>query len=241
VSEGRWRGARAATAGVVAAVVVGACAFAPPPPDWQLNAKAAVDRAVAAQLTGNARVEATEVARARHEISRTGRPDLLARVELTFCAARVASLAFDLCPAFESLRVDAPPAARAYADYLEARVQSQEIVLLPPAHRRVAASIIEGHTAAVALQEIDDPLSKLVAAGVLLRSGRATPAVIALAVETSSAQGWRRPLLAWLSVQLALAEKAGAAAEIERLKRRISVVQGDDAERGDSPSIGPRP
>ena len=45
---------------------------------------------------------------------------------------------------------------------------------------------------------IQDPLSQLVAAGVLFRSGRATPGVIATAVNTASERGWRRPLLAWL-------------------------------------------
>jgi hypothetical protein len=61
----------------------------------------------------------------------------------------------------------------------------------------------------------------LVAAGVLLRAGRANPEVIALAVDTASSQGWRRPLLAWLNLQLQRAERAGATAELERLRRRI--------------------
>jgi hypothetical protein len=60
---------------------------------------------------------------------------------------------------------------------------------------------------------------------VLFRSGNASPAVMSLAVDTASAQGWRRPLLAWLGVQLLRAEKAGDAAEAERLRRRIGVVE----------------
>jgi len=67
----------------------------------------------------------------------------------------------------------------------------------------------------------------MVATGVLFQAGRASPAAIANAVETASAQGWRRPLLARLHVQLALAEKAGDTAEAERLRRRIAVAQGD--------------
>ena len=59
------------------------------------------------------------------------------------------------------------------------------------------------------------------AAGVLLRAGRANPEVIALAVDTASSQGWRRPLLAWLNLQVQHAEQAGATAEAERLRRRI--------------------
>ena len=70
----------------------------------------------------------------------TGRIDLLGRAELVRCAARVASLVFEPCEGFEKLRADAPAAERAYADYLAARVQPQDIALLPPQQRAVAAS-----------------------------------------------------------------------------------------------------
>jgi hypothetical protein len=76
------------------------------------------------------------------------------------------------------------------------------------------------------LRAIDDPLSRLIATGVLFQQGRASPDAIALAVDTASAQGWRRPLLAWLGVQLALAEKAGDSAAAAALKRRISLAGG---------------
>ena len=76
-------------------------------------------------------------------------------------------------------------------------------------------------TEAQAMRDLVDPLSRLVAAGVLLRTARANPEVIALAVDTASSQGWRRPLLAWLNLQARRAEQAGAAAEVERLRRRI--------------------
>jgi hypothetical protein len=64
-----------------------------------------------------------------------------------------------------------------------------------------------------------------VAAGVLLQSGRSSPGVLQSAVDTASAQGWRRPLVAWLGVQLARAERAGAQDEAQRLRRRIALVQ----------------
>ena len=69
-----------------------------------------------------------------------------------------------------------------------------------------------------------DPLSKLVAAGVLLQSGRASPEVVARAVDIASAQGWRRPLLAWLTLQLRQAESAGDDAAAARIRRRLDLV-----------------
>lgn len=198
----------------IVALLLAGCAGHPPPPDWQGNAKTASERAIAAYLVGNARVEAAELARARAEVGRTGRADLLARVELAQCAAQVASLVFGPCTGFEALRADAAAPERAYADYLRAKAAPADAALLPEVHRG-------GVPGAIA-----DPLASLVAAGVQFEAGRADPALIAIAVETASAQGWRRPLLAWLGVQLKLAEQAGAADEAQRLRRRIALVQG---------------
>lgn len=201
------------------ALLLAACAGGPPPPDWQMSAHGALERATAAYLEGNNRVAEREFERGRAELARTGRVDLVARAELMRCAARVASLALEPCTGFEALRADAAAPERAYADYLGGRVLSPtEQARLPAQHRAVAGG---GATLPDA-----DPLARLVAAGVLLQAGRASPVVLAQAVETASAQGWRRPLLAWLGVQLRLAEQGGDAAEAERLRRRMALVQG---------------
>jgi hypothetical protein len=205
-------------------VVLAACSSAPPAPEWQSNAKAALDRAVAADLGGDTRVANAEFDLARRELARTGRADLVAMAELTRCAVRVASLDVGPCEGFEKLRPDATPAERAYADYLLNRVQAGDVALLPEQHRPFAVGGLGGDAATSALGAVDDPLARLVATGVLFQDGRASPSTIALAVDTASAQGWRRPLLAWLGVQLALAEKAGDSAGAERLRRRIALV-----------------
>lgn len=208
-----------ATAGLLAA-----CASGPRAPDWQLEAKGSMDRSVAAYMEGNSRVEMAELERARTQLTRSGRADLLATAELLHCATRVASLVMDEpCTGFEKLRPDATEAQRAYADYLKGQLQPQGIALLPEAQRAAAAGN------AGALQGIADPLSKLVAAGVMLQTGKASPDVITQAIETSSAQGWRRPLLAWLGVELRRAEQAGDTQAADRLRRRIELTQGTSA------------
>ena len=201
-----------------------ACASGPPAPDWQGNARGSMDRAVAAYLAGDTRTATSELERARGAVASTGRLDLLARVELMYCAARVASLEFESCDAFERLRADAAPPERAYADYLAGHVRPGDIASLPGAQRDIAKGGSDTAGAA-AVKGIADPLSRLVGAGVLFQSGRASPVLLALAVETASAQGWRRPLLAWLNVQRMRAEKAGDATAVEQLRRRIEVVE----------------
>ncbi len=205
------------------ALLLGGCSSGPKPADWQLEAKGAMERSVAAYLEGNSRVEAVELARARVEISSTGRFDLMARAELLHCATHVASLVFEPCTGFEKLRQDAPPAEVAYANYLAGSLQPQEAALLPAQQRAAAAGA--GSASAAAASNSSDALSQLVAAGVAFQAGRATPALVQLAVDTASAQGWRRPLLAWLGVQASLAEKSADMQEAARLRRRIDLTQ----------------
>jgi hypothetical protein len=223
------------------ATLLAACVAGPPPPDWQANAKSSIDRSVNAWLMGDSRVEAQEFERAREEVGRTGRPELVARVELMRCAARAATLSFSPCPGFERLRSDASPAEAAYADYLASGALSREAIeQLPPAHRAVAQSLMTGSDLpAPSLRKIDDPLSRLIAIAVLFQAGRADPSAIEQAVETASNQGWRRALIAWLEVQALRAERAGDAVEAQRLRRRIDLVV--TGSQGKHPPPGPAP
>ncbi|MES2786260.1 MAG: hypothetical protein V4684_12425 [Pseudomonadota bacterium] len=205
----------------VAALVTG-CAGRPPQPDWQMNAHGSLERYVGAFMSGDVRVEAAEFERARTQLASTGDAGLVARAELTRCALRVATLVFGACDGFEKLRVDAPAAERAYADFLAGRLSPADGPLLPPQYRGVA----DGQGGA-AVAAIADPLSRVIAAGVLLRTGRADPQVLSAAVDTASRQGWRRALLAWLGVQAQRAEQAGATQEAQRIRRRMALAAGE--------------
>ena len=214
--------------------LLAACSSTPKPPDWPLEAKGSMERSVAAYLEGNARIDAAELARARSHLSRTGRADLLGTAELLHCATRVASLVFEPCAGFESLRVDATPEQVAYANYLRGQARPQDMAMLPASQRTLAAGGAGTPGAA-------DPLSRLVAAGVLLQTGQVTPAVITQAIDTASAQGWRRPLLAWLGVQAQRAEQGGDMEEAARLKRRIALTQGQVQGTAPAPVSAPKP
>ncbi len=218
LAVGRW-----ASVGLLA-LSAGGCANRPPTPDWQLNAKSGVERAVSAYFDGNDRAEAEEFATARAEVARTGRPALLARVELVRCAARVASLVLEPCSGYAALAADAEPAERAYAAFLGGAVLGADAALLPEAQRPLAVAAATPASDLAALDRMTEPLSRLVGAGAIVRAGRVTPAVVARAVDTASAQGWRRPLLAWLTLQLRQVEASGDADAAARIRRRLDIV-----------------
>lgn len=194
------------------------CASRPQPPAWEGDAKSSLDGYTMDYLGGDSAAADAEFARARRASASTGRFDVVAQTELVRCGVRAAALDYD-CAGFAALAADATPAQRAYAAYLDGRWQGLDAALLPEQHRGVVAS---GSLAGVA-----DPLARLVAGGALLKAGRITPADIGAAVDTASAQGWRRPLLAWLGVQEQRARAAGDAAAVERIRRRIALAGQD--------------
>lgn len=212
------------TASLLAAVLLAGCAGTPPP-SWQSDASGSLERFRSAYLAGDARVAQAEFSRARSTLAATGRADLVARAELVRCAAAVASLDFGDCPGFEAIRADAPAEERAYAAYLAGKASADDVTRLPVHHRAVASGD------ASSLAGIEDPFARLVAAGVLARTQRATPQTLGVAIDTSSEQGWRRPLLAWLGLQKLRAEQAGDAAAAEAIGRRMKLVGGEAGPR----------
>ncbi|RNF30173.1 hypothetical protein NM04_14030 [Massilia aurea] len=203
---------------ILTAVVLAGCASKPLPPDWQANAKGALDASVDDYLKGHTAAAASEFREARAETAATGRLDRVAQVELVRCAAQAASLVFEDCPGYAALAADATPAQRAYAAYLAGQWEGLDLALLPEQHRAVVGG--------GALDKIEDPLSRLVAAGALFKAGRMTPPGIELAADTASNQGWRRPLLAWLGVQEQRAKAAGDTVAAEQIRRRMALVSG---------------
>jgi hypothetical protein len=219
-----------ASAWLITALLLSACASKPVPPDWQTNAFAALKGFSAAYLTGNTRLADFEFARAKSEIASTGRADLLARAELTRCAVRLASLELDQCAGYQTLAAEAGPDEQAYAAFLTGQWRGLDVARLPVAYRAiasVAATKQPSDPQFSALAAIEDPLSRLIAAGALLQSRRLTSTDIATATDTASSQGWRRPLLAWLGVQLKRASDMQDAQSAARIQRRIDLVLQD--------------
>ena len=207
------------------------CASGPAAQVWESSAQSALQNASTAYLTGNARVEEQDFARALRELRATGRADLVATAELTRCAARAASLVFDDCPAYQPLAADAGAEQRAYADYLAGRWQGLNVAQLPKHH----AAVVANPTSAAALSQTKDPLSLLVAAGMLLKYGNLTQPsldeITLIAVQTASNQAWRRPLLAWLGVQIKSAESKSDTILTASLKRRIDLILNTAAQK----------
>jgi len=207
----------------VFSLVIGlsACTTQPPVPDWQSRASEALARGQQDYLSGQVRRADQEFKLALSELSRTGQPGLIARAMLIQCALRLATADLTDCGWFEQHAAEATAEERAYGRYLWQVPEAQDVSLLPRQYQLLAAG---GTSPSLAIAAMDEPVSRLIAAGVMLRRGQADPGVIALAVETASAQGWRRAVIGWLSIQEDLARRTGDRDTQARAKRRLETV-----------------
>jgi len=217
---------------LAAALLLSACASQAPPPDWQANAFASLNNFTAAYLEGNIRVADAEFVRAKAEIARTGRVDLMARLELVRCAVQSASLVWLPCTGYQALAAQAGAAEQAYADFIRGRWNHLDAALLPQQYQALVSQVQRESTAADSarpdsrLNQINDPLARLIAAGALLQKEQLTQIDTGLAVDSASIQGWRRALLAWLGVQLKQAQLSFDTAGTQRIKQRMALVLG---------------
>jgi hypothetical protein len=200
------------------ATLLASCSSGPVPPVWQNNAHQSLETFSTAYLSGNTRLADAEFIRARRELTSTGRFDLVARAELARCGVQVASLEFDDCPGFAALASDADDSERSYAAFLQGKTVTA--ALLPAQYRSMASG------GKIAQTMIEPPLSRLIAAAVSLRRGQLDAEGVADAVDTASAQGWRRPLLAWLEIQARQADSAGQPELAAQARRRHELAVG---------------
>ena len=210
-----------------------ACSTAPAP-QWQGTSAQASQRGVQAYLVGMAPVARLEFERARSALSSTANLEAVAALELLQCAARTASLeGVDCKPSIDASAMS--QAQLVYRDYLNGSLPSAEQrALLPAAQQRMVAAIQTGGSAEAVVRDLVQAangsdmglLSALLACAIAQQHQLAPLGVATQAVELSSAQGWRKPLLAWLKVQATLAEQDGNNSLALESRQRIALLLG---------------
>ncbi|MHB8771614.1 MAG: hypothetical protein ACYC7J_11485 [Syntrophales bacterium] len=165
--------------------------------------------------------------KAAEEIKKSGDLDLLGKLWLTRMALQVAVL--EEPEEGEFPRIDAAdpvPANRNFLLFLRGDPAAEE-ALLPERYRGILPSLRGGNTAELtaAAAKIDDPLSRLIVAGVALRNHRESEALLLLAVETASRNGWKRALLSWLKRLESFYGASGEAAKAAAVRRRIGLIE----------------
>jgi len=209
----------------MAALLICACGGAGQVPVWKEKAYSQLDDYKTSFLTGREASTEPHFEKARKEIAAGNDLGLLTIAYLTKYALHTASLEpFDASDFAKLYRLEPHPADMAYCHFLKGNFSAVDAKELPTRYAGVLKAAVARDAAAAGreIAAIDDPLSRLIACGVWTRYLPADEAIIQIGIDTASANGWRRPLWAYLerlqNYYLENGDQAKANSVSERLK-----------------------
>ena len=196
----------------------------PPPPDWKVASADLVAGYQKHALRGENTLAERYFRQAVAATGGAGRIAETARLWLVRCATRRAMLIDDACAEYAELAGNAPNTGdHAYYRFLTLRWEALDVALLPDQHRDLVRAPAAKRPEA--LSRIADPLARLLDASLLVMRQEADAATLTLAAETASERGWRQPLLTYLKLQQQQAAARGDPTELDRLGRRIRLIE----------------
>ena len=206
------------------AVMAAACS-SQPAPAWQSAAQTQLANYTESYLAGDERLAGIHFDKALEHISRTGDPVIMGRAWLTRCALETAALIEVSCDKAKEYRGD--PANDAYRALLEGGAVKGDA--LPGRYRDLASALAKGSVKDinVALEGIDDPISRLIGAGVAVRRGRYDGATLELAAQTASENGWKTPLTAYLLKLKDIYRSGGDASAAATVEERLKILENN--------------
>ena len=210
------------------AFVICACGSAVPVPEWKDNASRQLDIYKNSFLSG--REESTEphFVKAGREIAAGNDLNLLAIAYLTKYALHTASLeSFDDSEFQRLSRLEPNTVNRAYCDFLKGNFSAVDMKALPSSYTGVwkAATARDLTMAAREIVAIDNPLSRLIACGVWIKYLPSDEAILQIGISTASANGWRRPLWAYLTKLHDFYLERGDQMKADAVKERLELLK----------------
>lgn len=207
------------------ALLLSACGGGPKTPDWKLDSISLIGRYQKAELKGRNTLAERYFEQALAAAGSAAKLDETARLHLIRCATRQASLVFEPCSGYlELARLGASAENEAYHRFLTGQWDELDGGKLPAQYRAFLANRDPARNFDI-LQKIGEPLPRLVAVSIAVTRKQADDATLKLAAETASEQGWSRPLLVYLKLLESRAGMKEDAAELERLRARIRLVE----------------
>ncbi|MCG6533156.1 MAG: hypothetical protein L7F78_00400 [Syntrophales bacterium LBB04] len=186
---------------LVLCLLLTGCGASKPIPDWLSISYSQLESYKKSYLSGKEQIAAIQFKGALSEIKKSGDLEILARAHLTRMALQTALL--EDMESDEFLKIDAlSPSVqnRNFYAFLKGEMAQVEEKLLPPQYQGISKNVKQPAGAAQ-LQElgkIEDPLSQLIAIGILVRLHQENEAILQRAIDTASAQGWKKALLVYL-------------------------------------------
>ena len=210
---------------LISLVMLTACGSGGPTvPDWKSDSVELIERYKKHALLGESTLAERYFQQAIRATGGAGRVSETARLWLVRCATRRASLIDDDCHEYAELaKIQTTAEDRAYYQFVTLKWDGLDTTKLSPHYAALIKSDptrIKGQIAT-----IEDPLSRLLAVGLVTLLKQADGALFSLAAETASTQGWRQPLLVYLKLLQKQAVEQGSMTEQQAYGVRIRLIE----------------
>ncbi|MCX5828074.1 MAG: hypothetical protein NTV58_08755, partial [Deltaproteobacteria bacterium] len=196
--------------------------------DWTYASFNQMEDFKKAYLEGKAEIADFHFQRAVEEIKKSGDLNLLAKAYLNRYAVQVALMESFRDDDFLKIQAAEPdPVNAAFYAFLKGNFSQTDRNLLPPQYSPTVADILAARRDSVAadVQKIEEPLSRLVMTGLLVRHGYENAELLNGAVETASRQGWKKALLVYLDRLQAFYVQRQEGEKADKIKQRILLIQ----------------
>jgi hypothetical protein len=199
-------------------------------PGWFINSSNKLETFKANYLSGaETSVTETNFEEAVEEIKKSGDLDLLQKAWLTRMALQTAVLKGMEEGDYRKIAAVKPfPENDNFYAFLKGDISAVDLKLLPEQYREFSGALLKGDvpkTGKAIASMKDEPVSRLIAAGIALHGNIESEAIIQTAVETSSINGWKMALIAWLERLAAFYDASGGAGKATEVRRRIELIE----------------
>lgn len=200
-----------------------------PIPDWTNAAFNQLESFRENYLAGKTQIAELHFNKAVEEIKKSGDLDILARAYLTKCAVQTALL--EKMDDREYLRIDVAqpvPENRSFHKFLSGGdTANVEEKLLPVQYQGFFMAYRSGRFADMSgtISKMEDPLSKLIAAGFLVKQDKCDEVCLKIAIDTAGRNGWKKALLVYLEKLLSFYEMQKDMEKATTTRNRIELIK----------------
>ena len=213
---------------IVVGILLSGCGSSKSVPDWTNASFNQLDNYKKSYLNGRDSIAEVYFNRAVDEIKRSGDLEILARAYLTKYAIEVAVL--ETFNGGEFLKIDAvAPVSqnRSFYNFLKGSFDNIDEGLLPPKYVNFLRVYRKGNVEDIAneVSSMDDPLSKLITIGLLVKKNKYNEKVLQLAINISSYNGWKKALLVYMERLKSFYEMINEPEKAANTAQRINILK----------------
>jgi len=199
-----------------------------PIPDWTNAAFNQLESYKKSYLMGQASIAELHFTRAVEEIKKSGNLDIMARAYLIKYALQTVLLEKIDASKYVYIETLHPsPANKTYYAFLNGNFDRVEPQLLPEQYRTFFKTYRTENPAAAVdeIQKMEDPLSRMIAIGLMVQLRKSDERCLEIAIDTASQNGWKQALLVYLDKLHSFYETRKDLEQAANIRKKIELIK----------------